>query len=89
MLGNKADLETLRAVSPDASREVACQHKCEHFEVSAKTGENVLSSLITMVERMVALEAEQNTTTSVIHLHNQTSNVEHTPNKHKCCLSHA
>ena len=87
MLGNKADMTSLRVVSHDAGRELARQYKCGHCEVSAKTGDNVVSSLITMVKMMVAMETEQNKPRNVIHLHNHTSSVPvHT---HKCCLSHS
>ena len=88
MLGNKIDMAEIRAVSCDAGKEVAGQYcdKCEHFEVSAKTGDNVVSSLITMVKMMVAVETEHNVPKNIIHLHNHNSVGDHT---HKCCLSHA
>ena len=86
LLGNKADMTSLRAVSHDAGREVARQYKCGHYEVSAKTGDNVVSSLITMVKMMIAMETEQNTSRNIIHLHNHASESVHT---HKCCLSHS
>ena len=86
LLGNKADMTSLRAVSHDAGREVAHQYKYGHYEVSAKTGDNVLSSLITMVKMMVTMETEQNTPRNIIHLHNHTPSTVHT---HKCCLLHS
>jgi len=56
----------MRMVSHDAGRQVACQYKCEHFEVSAKTGENVMSLLITMVKMLMTMTTEHNSLTNVI-----------------------
>jgi len=90
LLGNKVDMAAMRTVSHDAGREIACQYKCEHFEVSAKTGENVRSSLIIMVKMMMTMATEHNSPTNVIHLHNHTPDADHTHHEHsnKCCLSH-
>ena len=82
-------MATMRRVSHDAGEQIAGQYKCGHFEVSAKTGDNVLSSLITMVKMMVAMETEHSTPGNVIHLHSHTSNGDHAHHEHKCCLSHA
>jgi len=60
-------MAAMRTVSHDAGRQVACQYKCEHFEVSAKTGENVMLSLITMVKMMMTMATEHNSPTNVIH----------------------
>ena len=88
LLGNKVDMAAMRAVSHDAGKQVADQYKCGHYEVSAKTGNNVMSSLITMVKMMVAMETEHSTPRNIIHLHNHTPNDDHTHHEHKCCLSH-
>jgi len=65
-------------VSHDAGRQVACQYKCEHFEVSAKTVENVMLLLITKVKIMMTMATDPNTPTNVIHLHNPNPNADHT-----------
>lgn len=86
LLGNKVDMAALRKVSHNAGKTVAHQYKCGHYEVSAKTGDNVLLALITMIKMMVAMETEQNIPRNVIHLHTNTPSSDHT---HKCCMSHS
>ena len=41
LVGNKADLEHMRAVQTDEAKELADKYKMDYFETSALTGDNV------------------------------------------------
>ena len=42
LIGNKADLEEKREVSPQQAKDFAEKHHLEYFETSALSGQNVL-----------------------------------------------
>ena len=45
LLGNKLDLEEKRDVFTEEAEDLAKELKCKHFQVSAKTGENINEAL--------------------------------------------
>jgi small GTP-binding protein len=43
LVGNKCDLGDQRKITPERAQEVAQANGCQYFEVSAKTGENIMT----------------------------------------------
>jgi small GTP-binding protein len=42
LVGNKVDLDEMRAVAPEEAREWAARQKCTYFETSARTGDGII-----------------------------------------------
>lgn len=53
LLGNKIDLEELRAVSMNEGQEIATEQELQFFETSAKTGQNVDKAFLNLGERLL------------------------------------
>ncbi len=63
IIGNRCDLELQREVSKERGQQVAAQFGLKFFEVSPKTGQNVMEAFMTMVREVSSrLESKQNLT---------------------------
>ena len=60
LLGNKADLEELRAVSLEEGRIQANNRNLQFFETSAKTGQNVDAAFLTLGELLLETKNSMN-----------------------------
>ncbi|MFX1519316.1 MAG: Rab family GTPase [Promethearchaeota archaeon] len=56
LIGNKADLEDLRAVTYEEAKQFAQQHGLAYTETSAKTGENVTDVFAALTQFMTELQ---------------------------------
>lgn len=54
LVGNKVDLDTMRAVSAESIRDLAEQYELKFIEVSAKTGHNLERAFMQLVADTVA-----------------------------------
>lgn len=64
LLGNKADLEELRAISSEEGRARATARDLRFFETSAKTGQNVDAAFLNLGELLLEMRDAQNPRTS-------------------------
>ena len=85
LLGNKLDLEEKRDVFAEDAEELAKELKCRHFEVSAKTGENVNEALdeIARISYNQYKEGDKRNSIRLSACFNNEVNVEE--KKKKCC----
>lgn len=54
LVGNKCDLADQRKVSREEAEQVAQSNGCQYFEVSAKTGENIVSVFHALIRGITA-----------------------------------
>jgi small GTP-binding protein len=52
LIGNKSDLSDVREVSDEEIRLFATREKVKYFEVSAKTGENIVKAITSVVDEL-------------------------------------
>ena len=81
LLGNMCDLKDKREVTSYEAQEFANEHKMQYYEVSAKTGENLESSFIQMIENIYKcnIQSEMNQVRHVVE--NQLERINSRPSK--------
>ena len=84
LLGNKLDLEEKRDVFAEEAEDLAKELKCKHFQVSAKTGENINEAL-DEVARLSFQYYQDSDKRDSIRLNSCSNILKEEDKKKKCC----